>query len=198
MAAAAGADLLGLVGPMPSGPGVLSLKGARSLARTDCPGATPILLTSAETAEDIGADAEYVGVGAVQVVRHIAACEAAKLCASPVEYIQVIHVEGPEALELIETYAPHCDAFLLDSGKPSLATLGGTGDTHDWRISAKFVRHAPKPVYLAGGLNPDNVGAAIRQVQPSGLDICSGLRPEGRLDPARLSAFMDAVRSANA
>jgi phosphoribosylanthranilate isomerase len=111
----------------------------------------------------------------------------------------VIHVEDEHALDLIGGYAPHVHAYLLDSGRPHLAVpeLGGTGRTHDWRISAEFVRRSPHPVFLAGGLAPGNVGEAIRHVRPFGVDLCSGVRTEGRLDPKKLAAFVGAVRQAD-
>lgn len=193
MAAEAGADLLGLVGPMPSGPGVLTLDEARGIAATVSGDADPILLTSSSTAEGIAADADRVGVAAVQVVRHIPAAEAQALAGRGLTYVQVIHVEGPEALDLIDVYAPHCDAFLLDSGRPSEERLGGTGRRHDWAVSAEFCRRAPKPVFLAGGLNPENVGGAVSAVRPHGVDVCSGLRRDGRLDPALLQAYITAL-----
>ena len=114
--------------------------------------------------------------------------------------MQVIHVEGLEALDLIPAYAPHVHAFLLDSGRPNAATpeFGGTGRPHDWAVSAAFIRASPLPVFLAGGLSPANAADAIRRVRPFGLDLCSGLRTEGRLDPAKLKAFMSAVRGADA
>jgi phosphoribosylanthranilate isomerase len=108
-------------------------------------------------------------------------------------------VEGPEALNLISAYAPHVDAFLLDSGRPTASTpvFGGTGKTHDWRVSADFARASPRPVFLAGGINAANVEEAIRRVRPYGLDLCSSVRSNGLLDVGRLTAFMDAVRRAD-
>jgi phosphoribosylanthranilate isomerase len=198
IAAHNGADWFGLVGPMPSGPGVLSLEQAKDIAALHRGSARPILLTSAERAEAILDEVDFVGVDAVQVVRHIPAEQAAQLKASDLYYVQVIHVCGPETLELIDVYAPYCDAFLLDSGRPSSDAFGGTGQTHDWSVSAEFVRRADKPVFLAGGLNPGNVGTAVRAVRPYGVDICSGLRPDRKLDPALLSAFIEEVRKASA
>ena len=99
---------------------------------------------------------------------------------------------------MIAAYAPFVDAFLLDSGKPGAAipTLGGTGDVHDWDISAAFVAASPRPVFLAGGLTAANVGAAIARVRPFGVDLCSGVRTDDRLDAAKLAAFVGAVRQA--
>ncbi len=76
------------------------------------------------------------------------------------------------------------DAILLDSGNPSLSTkvLGGTGRAHDWAVSRRIRDSVSVPVFLAGGLNPENVGKAITQVAPFGVDVCSGLRTNGRLD----------------
>lgn len=193
MAERAGADLLGLVGPMPSGPGVVSLDTARDIVAGYQGAARPVLLTAAHMAGDIMAEAARVGASAIQAVRHIAPQEARALGESGLHYLQVIHVEGPDSLDLIDIYGPHCDAFLLDSGKPAAGFLGGTGDVHDWGISAQFVQRTPRPVYLAGGLNPQNVGAALRRVRPYGVDICSGLRREGRLDPSLLAAYMSAI-----
>lgn len=193
LASDAGADLIGLVGPMPSGPGVLDLNQAATISRDHHGTAQPILLTSSPTADAIEADAAQVGVTHVQVVRHIAPAEAARLGKRSLTYFQVIHIEDERALELIDQYGAHCDAFLLDSGRPSQDALGGTGAVHDWRISAEFVRRANKPTFLAGGLSPENVAEAIRLVQPDGLDICSGIRRGGHLNAARLKAFIKAA-----
>ena len=111
----------------------------------------------------------------------------------------MIHIEGPDALDLMSDYSQHVHAFLLDSGRPNaaIAELGGTGRRHDWAISAKFVEASPRPVFLAGGLSPDNVGDAIRQVRPFGLDLCSGVRTKGRLDAVKLRAFVRAAERAD-
>ena len=196
MAGDAGADWLGLVGPMPSGPGILTLPEARALAEGVSGPAQAILLTASDTASGIVDDARQAGVSAVQVVRHIAEHEARALAASGLHYAQVVHVEDRSALDQIGVYGAHCNAFLLDSGRPGEGELGGTGRVHDWTLSAEFCRRAPRPVFLAGGLTPDNVTEAVKGVRPGGVDICSGLRHGGRLDPALLGAFMAALRDA--
>jgi phosphoribosylanthranilate isomerase len=195
MAASAGADLLGLVGLMPTGPGPTEEKLARQIAASTMPWAPPVLLTACETADDITEHAARVGVRAVQIVNRIAPEIHARLArtAPGLARIQVIHVEDDGAPDLIADYVPHVTAFLLDSGRPALRELGGTGRVHDWGISAKFVRRSDWPVFLAGGLTPENVGEAIRQVRPYGVDVCSGVRVDGRLDRNRLAAFMEAV-----
>ena len=90
------------------------------------------------------------------------------------------------------------DALLLDSGRPGarVPELGGTGRVHDWSLSASIVQASSVPVFLAGGLTPDNVGQALAQVRPFGLDLCSGVRTAGALDDAKLGRLMDEVRGA--
>jgi phosphoribosylanthranilate isomerase len=87
------------------------------------------------------------------------------------------------------------DALLLDSGNPMLAVkeFGGTGRTHDWDISRRIVEAVGCPVFLAGGLTATNVAEAYATVRPYGLDACSGLRTDGRLDEEKLTAYCQAV-----
>lgn len=194
-----GADLIGLVGPMPSGAGIIGPQTCREISEQAAAWVTPVLLTSSETAQDIRTDVEDANVRAVQLVRHVDPAVHRELAVTipHVRRIQVIHVEDSSALELIESYGTLADAFLLDSGRPSSAELGGTGRVHDWQISAECVRRSPLPVFLAGGLKPGNIAEAIRTVRPFGVDICSGVRtPEDRLDPKKLRAFMAAISQA--
>jgi len=74
--------------------------------------------------------------------------------------------------------------------------LGGTGRRHDWTVSRQIRASVPVPVFLAGGLRADNVGEAIREVGPFGLDVCSGVRTQDQLDATKLDAFFDAIASA--
>jgi phosphoribosylanthranilate isomerase len=199
MAAAAGADLLGIVGQMPTGPGPIEDRMARHITAGAVPWAAQVLLTACETADDITEHAARIGVRAVQIVNHVAPAIHARLARSApgLARIQVIHVEDAGALDLIADYVPHVTAFLLDSGRPALRELGGTGRVHDWAISAEFVRRSDWPVFLAGGLTPENVAEAIRMVRPFGVDVCTGVRVAGRLDRDRLRAFMAAVHGAD-
>ena len=113
-----------------------------------------------------------------------------------VSILQVVHVEGPSSVALAEEGSRWADYLLLDSGRPSAGVpeLGGTGRVHDWSVSAEIVARCSVPVFLAGGLGPENVARAVAAVHPWGVDVCSGLRDgAGQLMPLRLSAFMDAL-----
>ncbi len=200
LAAAHGADAVGLVGEMPSGPGCIDDPLAREIALATVPPVSPFLLTSRTTAAGIAEHARDVAVGTVQIVSHVpvAVHEALEKAAPALRRVQVVHVEGGEALALVREYDPFVHAFLLDSGRPNapVAELGGTGRVHDWSVSGRIVRATAKPVFLAGGLRPDNVAEAIRQVRPFGIDVCSGVRTDDALDPVKLAAFVAAIAAA--
>ena len=200
LAIAAGADAIGLVGAMPSGPGVIDDKTVREIARGTPPPIATFLLTSRTTAADIIDHVHFCETNTVQVVSHIDPAQYARIMRElpNVRRVQVIHVEDEGALELMHAYASFVHAFLLDSGRPGaeVAELGGTGRTHDWDISAKFVAQAERPVFLAGGLKPGNVVRAISRVRPFGVDLCSGVRGGGGLDQQKLADFVKQVRGA--
>ncbi|MBR7632224.1 phosphoribosylanthranilate isomerase [Janthinobacterium lividum] len=202
LAIAAGADALGLVAAMPSGPGPIPDARIAQIAAWTPPPVATFLLTSETTAQAIAEHVRATQPSTVQIVSHIDPGEVAQLARllPHVRRVQVIHVEGPEALELIPAYAPHVHAFLLDSGRPGAAVpeLGGTGRTHDWSVSARFVRASPRPVFLAGGLDDTNVADALRQVRPYGIDLCSRVRTDGKLDVLKLALLMAAVRDVDA
>jgi phosphoribosylanthranilate isomerase len=200
LAIAEGADALGLVGAMPSGPGPIEDAEIAAIAAVVPPPVATFLLTSATEPEAIIAHARRCRTNTVQLVDRVALAAYAQLRAAlpGIRLVQVIHVGGEDAVGEAREIAPLADALLLDSGRPNEAirVLGGTGRTHDWTISRQIVAAASCPVFLAGGLRPDNVGAAVRTVRPFGVDVCTGVRTDYRLDPARLQAFVAAVGAA--
>lgn len=201
LAVAAGASAVGLVAAMPSGPGVIDDAAIAAVARAVPPPVARFLLTSRTDADAIAAHVVACGVETVQLVDAVPLAAYAQLRrALPyLRIVQVLHVEGDAAVTDALRVAPHVDALLLDSGRPSAAVreLGGTGRTHDWRVSRLVVEAvAPVPVFLAGGLNAGNVGEAVARVRPHGVDLCSAVRTDGRLDAAKLRAFVDALRAA--
>lgn len=200
LAVRAGADAVGLVGPMPSGPGPISLERIRILARRAPPAVATFLLSAETEAEGLASAARSTAVSTLQIVDHVGANEhrALRALLPGVKLVQVIHVEDARAIPLARELAGEVDGLLLDSGRPGAAVkeLGGTGRTHDWAIARAIVEAVTVPVFLAGGLRPENVGDAIRTVRPYGVDLCSGVRSAGRLDAGRLAAFMEAVRAA--
>lgn len=197
MAVTAGAHAMGLVSAMPSGPGVIDEDLIAAIAVAVEPPTETFLLTSLTDPEAIVAQHGRCGTTTIQLVDRLAdGAHAAIRAALPgVKLVQVVHVAGEGSVAEAVAIAPVVDAILLDSGKPDAAkrTLGGTGDIHDWTVSRRIVDACPVPVWLAGGLNPDNVAAAIAAVQPFGVDLCSGVRTEDHLDEARLDRFMKAV-----
>jgi len=200
LAIEAGASAVGLVSAMPSGPGVISEERIAAITAELPPAIGSFLLTSLQSAPEIIAQQQRCGANTVQLVDALLDGTYAELRAGMpgVSIVQVIHVTGPEAVDEARRVAPYVHGLLLDSGNPTLAVkeLGGTGRTHNWELSREIVRSAGRPVFLAGGLNPENVAEAIRTVRPYGVDLCSGVRTAGALDAARLRAFVAAVRAA--
>jgi len=201
LAVDAGADALGLVSAMPSGPGPIPDERIAEIARTVPPGVATFLLTCRTDPAALVAQVRAAAVGTVQLVDRVGAqaYEALAAALPSVRRVQVVHVTGEEAVGHALAAAPGVHAVLLDSGDPQaeVRVLGGTGRTHDWVVSRRIRDRLPVPLWLAGGLTPENVGEAIAQVRPFGVDVCSGVRVDGRLDPDRLSRFVDAVRAAS-
>ena len=199
-ALAFGASALGFVSAMPSGPGPIPEELIARLIGLVPPSVDTFLLTSLTEPEAIAAQHERCGARTIQLVDRMepAALRTLRALVPFTRLVQVIHVTGPDSLGEAEEAAPLVDAILLDSGNPNAAQreLGGTGRTHDWNVSAAIrARVAPVPLLLAGGLRGHNVGEAIRQVQPFGVDVCSGVRTDGILDAGKLGAFVRAARA---
>ncbi len=198
MAIAAGANAIGLVSAMPSGPGPIREDLIAEIAAIVPPGVSSFLLTCAQDATSIIDQQRRLRVNTIQICDRLTSGSYQEIreALPGISLVQVIHVTGPESVDEAMAVAPHVNAILLDSGNQSLAIkeLGGTGRTHDWSLSRKIREAIEVPLFLAGGLNPSNVAAAIREVQPFGIDVCSGLRTEGALDPQKLSDFIRAIR----
>lgn len=198
LAVAAGASAIGLVSAMPSGPGPIPEEEiARVAAAVPAPTET-FLLTALVEAEAIAAQQRRCGTTAVQLVDAVEDVELRRLrrLLPGVRLVQVVHVAGPESVDEARAAAPLVDTLLLDSGNPKLAIkeLGGTGRVHDWATSRRIRESVSVPVLLAGGLHPGNAREALERVGPAGLDVCSGLRLNGRLDGGRLRDFFGAIR----
>ena len=194
----AGAGILGLVSAMPSGPGVIDEELIASIASSVT--AQTFLLTSLCEPEAIIAQHGRCRTTAIQLCDALPPGSYARLreALPKVRLVQVVHVTGEASYDEAMAAARGVDALLLDSGNPSLRVkeLGGTGRVHDWSISRRICADAGVPVFLAGGLRPENVAEALDRTGATGVDICSGVRTEGRLDQEKLERFIGAVREA--
>lgn len=196
-----GASAIGLVSEMPSGPGTIPESLIAEIAAAIPPGIGSFLLTCRQDAASIIDQQRRLKVNTIQICDRLPAGSHQELrdALPGISLVQVVHVTGPEAVDEAIRVAPHVDAVLLDSGNQSLAIkeLGGTGRTHDWSLSRRIREAICVPLFLAGGLKPHNVAAAIREVQPFGIDVCSGLRTNGTLDQEKVGAFVAAVSAAD-
>ncbi len=200
MAIRHGSSAIGLVSAMPSGPGVISDQRISEIARLVPPGVASFLLTRERDVRSIIEQQRRARSTTVQI------CDRLEHGGYPdlrdampgIGIVQVVHVRGHESVSEAVGLAPHVDGILLDSGNPSLPVkeLGGTGRVHDWKISRLIREQAGVPVYLAGGLNAENVLEAIATVRPFGVDVCSGVRTDGKLDEVKLAKLFEQVSAA--
>lgn len=188
-----GASALGLVSEMPSGPGVISLENIAEIVQKVPPPIATFLLTCKQTVEEIVAQHRQCLTNTIQICDALTDENYDKLKTTlpTVKIVQVIHIQDENSIEEAMKISENVDAILLDSGNQTLTIkeLGGTGRTHDWTISRKIVDAVEIPVFLAGGLKAGNVVEAIQKVRPFGLDLCSSVRTQGKLDERKLSEF---------
>ena len=192
-----GASALGLVAKMPSGPGPIVDELIREIVSTIPPPVASFLLTSRTDTTAIMEHQKSVNSNVIQIVDAISSgtYEDFRKEIPAIKIVQVNHVVDETSIDEALACAEQVDALLLDSGNPTLAVkeLGGTGRVHNWVLSRKIVEQAKVPVFLAGGLKAENVRAAIENVQPYGLDLCSGVRTNGQLDLFKLETFFNEV-----
>lgn len=193
-----GAAALGLVSDMPSGPGVITEPEIAEIAAIVPPPIATFLLTSKTEAGEIIDQQRRCRVNTIQICDRVHTDVLVRLRQDlpGIGLVQVIHVRDKETIEEAKYLAPNVDALLLDSGNQNLAIkkLGGTGKTHDWLLSQEIVAAVSVPVFLAGGINSSNIIEAVKLVKPFGVDLCSGVRTNGKLDSVKLQEFMALAR----
>ncbi len=195
-----GASAIGLVARMPSGPGPITDEEIKIIAASVPPPIATFLLTCETSVDEIVKHHAKVNTNTIQIVDALAEGSYKELKENlpSVKIVQVIHVIDERSVEEAVRISEQVDALLLDSGNPNIAVkeLGGTGRKHDWKLSRKIVEQSKVPLFLAGGLNPSNVRQAIEEVQPFGIDLCSGLRTNGDLDLKKVEQFFNEISKA--
>lgn len=196
-----GASAIGLVAAMPSGPGPIPDELIRQIAAATPPPVATFLLTSRTSVREIIEHHHLTHTNTIQIVDALSegTYEELKTALPGVKIVQVVHVISEASAEEAVRISRSVDALLLDSGNPNLRVkeLGGTGRVHDWQLSRKIREQASCPVFLAGGLNPENVREAIETVEPFAVDVYSGVRTNGLLDEEKLKKFISEVHSAD-
>ena len=197
MAIEYGASAIGLVGKMPSGPGPISDELIRHISKTVPPPVATFMLTSETSVTEIIKHHHRTETNTIQIVDSLSSGTYNQLKTSlpGVKIVQVIHVIDEKSVEEALEISGQVDTILLDSGNPKLKIkeLGGTGRVHNWKFSRQIRESSICPVFLAGGLNPENVRQAIEEVQPFAVDVCSGVRTNGNLDREKLELFFAEV-----
>jgi phosphoribosylanthranilate isomerase len=192
-----GASALGLVSEMPSGLGIISEGLIAQVASLVPPAVSSFLLTSKPDTLAIIAQQRRLGVNTIQICDRLQSgtYDDLRQALPGIALVQVIHVTDADSIQEAVAAAPHVHGLLLDSGNQALEIqeLGDTEKTHNWEISRKIRELVDVPVFLGGGLTPENISAAIQQVQPFGVDVCRGVRTEGKLDEQKLAKFFNQV-----
>jgi phosphoribosylanthranilate isomerase len=195
MAIESGASAIGLVARMPSGPGPISDELIRQIAKSVPPPVATFMLTSETTVKEIIAHHYRTNTNTIQIVDSLSSGSYGQLkeALPDIKIVQVIHVIDQSSVDEAIGISEMVDAILLDSGNPKLKIkeLGGTGRVHNWNLSRQIREGSKCPVFLAGGLNPENVRQAIEEVRPFAVDVCSGVRTEGKLDRKKLEKFIE-------
>lgn len=196
-----GASAIGLVSEMPSGPGVISEELIEEISAAVPSTIETFLLTSKTNSDSIIVQHNKCKTTTLQIVDSVNTDVYDKLREELplIKLVQVIHVAGEESITEAKNLELFVDALLLDSGNQKLKVkeLGGTGRTHDWTISRKIRDAVSVPIYLAGGINAKNVLDAIKEVEPFGIDLCSGVREGGKLNEKLLGEFFAVLHDRN-
>lgn len=194
-----GASALGLVGAMPSGPGIIDDILINRIAKSVPPPIATFLLTSETEPQQIINHHKRAHTSTIQIVDSLKedAYEKIREALPHVKLVQVIHVINEDSVKEAVAISKKVDAILLDSGNPNLAVkeLGGTGRTHNWELSKAIRESISTPLFLAGGINEFNVKQAIETVKPFGIDLCSSVRTNGKLDAEKLKTFFQAIHN---
>ena len=190
-AAAAGADALGFVFAEGS-PRLLSIEAAEAITRRLPPHPMRVGVFVDAPAHFVAMAIQRCGLAMAQ----FHGAETPEFCAQfGVMAMKAFRVRDNHSLAEMENYA--VDAILLDSHVPGAAP-GGTGVAFDWTLALK-AKNFGKPLFLAGGLTPDNVAQAVRLVQPFGVDVSSGVeKAPGKKDLDKVRRFIAAARAASA
>lgn len=194
-----GAAAIGLVSEMPAGPGEIPEPEIAEIVATVPKRAGTFLLTAVTDVGELIRKATVCGVNTLQLWEPLEEPDYLRLRFElpSVAIVQSVHVRDESALHAAREAARVADAIVLDSANPDVPYRWEpqTGKTHDWSISREIVRAVSCPVLLAGGLTAGNVRYAVEQVRPYGVDVCTGVRSEDRLDTRKLVAFFEALRS---
>ena len=156
-----------------------------------------VLITYLNSAEKIKDTLDFLGTDWVQLHGLIDSSEIKSLTQiRPKTKIIKSLVVGRESSKEIEdqiaSLENYITAFITDTFDPETGASGATGKTHDWKISKQIIESTKTPVIIAGGLNEFNVGAAIKETAPAGVDVHTGIEgPDGKKDPSKARAFVD-------
>ncbi len=201
-----GVDHVGFVaGKYDQVPAELSFKEAHEIVKALPPQTAPVALTMAVDLDEIMRMVEAVQPHIVHISSDVDLVnvemmrELHERLDGQARLMKAIPVENEASIAVAKAYAAVSDILLLDTKHADFPGVGATGLTHDWSVSRRIVETAGIPVIMAGGLTPENVGAAMQEIQPWAVDSNTSTNVEGSnvdKDLTRIRAFVDAVHAA--
>jgi phosphoribosylanthranilate isomerase len=194
-----GTDALGfLVGQVHASDDFISAVQAKEIVDALPPFCSTVLVTHIADGKEIVQLAKETNVDTVQL-HGVSTRSDVAVIRDKLPYLKLykaVHIIDKSSVEEAKGWEGFVDAILLDTANVAIDQVGGTGRTHDWSISARIVQETKLPVILAGGLTPENVAEAIRQVKPYGVDVNSGTKEHsGFKDPQKLRAFIENAKA---
>ncbi|QLK26918.1 phosphoribosylanthranilate isomerase [Natrinema zhouii] len=191
----AGADAVGIICDVPvDTPREVSLERAESLAAATPPFVTSVLVTMPADPGEAIELVETVEPDAIQIHGGIRSGDVAYLRAKL--DIDVLLAVDADDVATAETYDDVVDGLVVDTAGEDGG--GGTGRTHDWDQTRLATAALESPLILAGGLTPENVGDAVRQVEPFAVDVASGVEKRGGVkDVDAVRSFVDRAKNAH-
>lgn len=193
MSIEAGADIIGiLVGQQHNSCDFIDKERAKEICQFVNGRCDVSLVTHLTNAKDIIELTNFIGNNIIQLHSDIDESEVEKihLQLPKIKLVRVIHIskEGQIATDISKMN--YADFYLLDSFNASTNQVGGTGLTHDWHKSRQLIEKLNKPVFLAGGLTPENVKTAIEIAKPYGVDVNSGCKVDGKKNADKVKTFV--------
>lgn len=197
MAVNAGADAVGFITEVPvDSPRKISLSVASKLIAQVPVFVTSVLVIMPKNADEAVNMIYAARPTAVQIHNALALTELITIRETGVRVIKTIpvseHADTEMLIDLIKDLSGIADAVLLDTAIDG--KTGGTGVSHNWKLSGKVVLSAGMPVILAGGLNPSNVSEAVKYVRPYAVDTASGVETNGKKDETKILDFINNAR----
>ena len=193
MSLGAGADIIGLlVGQEHTSNDFIDKYKAKEICDYIAGRCDVSLVTHLKNADEIIELTEFIGNNIIQLHSDIEESEVEKIKQNlpKIKLVRIVHLAKDGTIHSNLETIKYADYYLMDSFNLATNQVGGTGLTYDWKKAGELIKKLDKPVFLAGGLNPENVRKAISQANPYGVDVNSGCKLDGVKNVDKVREFV--------